>query len=158
MTFRSSDRKTGRATSIWSAEVAYLLDANVVSELRKPKPNVNVLTWYEGQRRAEAFISTLVVGEIRQGIERVRARDTVQADALERWLTGLVTAYRGRVLPITVDVADAWGRMNASPAPLPAIDGLMAATAKVHRLTLVTRNVTDVARAGVPVVNPFEPR
>src|SRR5689334_21898143 len=142
----------------WSAEVAYLLDTNVVSELRKPKPNANVLAWYEGQRRAEAYISTLVAGEIRQGIERVRSRDRSQADALDRWLAGLLTAYRGRVLPVTAEVADAWGCLNALPSPLPPIDGLMAATAKVHRLTLVTRNVTDVERAGVTVVNPFEPR
>ena len=135
--------------------MAYLLDTNVVSELRKPKPNAHVLAWYEGERRAEAYISTLVAGEIRQGIERVRARDAVQAEALERWLTGLSTAYHDRVLPITVEVAEAWGRMKAQ---LPAIDGLMAATAQVHRLTLVTRNVADVARAGVPTVNPFEPR
>ncbi len=138
--------------------MAYLLDTNVVSELRKRKPNPHVLAWYKGQRRAEAFISTLVAGEIRQGIERVRSRDTVQAETLDRWLAGLLTAYRDRVLPLTVEVADAWGRMNASSAPLPAIDGLMAATAQVHRLILVTRNVTDVARAGVPIVNPFEPR
>lgn len=139
---------------IWSAEVAYLLDTNVVSELRKPKPNGNVLAWYEGQRRAEAYISTLVAGEIRQGIERVRARDAVQAEALERWLTGLLTTYQSRVLPVTVEVAEAWGRLNASPTPPPAIDGLMAATAQVHRLTLVSRNVNNV----VPTVNPFEPQ
>jgi toxin FitB len=137
--------------------MAYLLDTNVVSELRKTAPNPYVLAWHQRERRAEAYISTLVIGEIRQSIERVRPRDPTQADALERWLVGLVPAYRDRILPVTVEVAEEWGRLNALPQPLPAVDGLMAATAKVHRLNLVTRNVVDVARAGVPVVNPFDP-
>jgi predicted nucleic acid-binding protein len=136
--------------------VAFLLDTNVVSELRKTAPNPHVLAWHEGNVRAEAYLSALVVGEIRQGIERVRARDPKQAEALERWLATLVSAYRDRILPVTVDVAEAWGRLNVPPVPPPIIDGLMAATAKVHRLTLVTRNVADVARTGVPVLNPFE--
>lgn len=136
--------------------MAYLLDTNVVSELRKAAPNSHVLAWQQRHRRAEAYISALVVGEIRQGIERVRPRDPAQADVLERWLTGLVSAYRDRILPVTVDIAEEWGRLNASPQPLPVIDGLMAATAKVHRLTLVTRNVPDVARTGVTLLNPFE--
>ena len=73
-----------------------------------------------------------------------------------RWLGGLLSAYRDRILPVTTDVAEEWGRLNALPKPLPVVDGLIAATAKVHRLTLVTRNVADVVRAGVTVVNPFE--
>ncbi|HZN18702.1 MAG TPA: type II toxin-antitoxin system VapC family toxin [Micromonosporaceae bacterium] len=136
--------------------MAYLLDTNVVSELRKITPNLHVLAWRQSQRHAEAYISTLVVGEIRQGIERVRPRDPVQADALERWLVGLVPAYRDRILPVTVAIAEEWGRLNALPRPLPVVDGLMAATAKVHGLTFVTRNVSDVARAGVKLLNPFE--
>ena len=137
--------------------MAYLLDTNVVSELRKTAPDPHVLAWHQRQRRAEAYISTLVVGEIRQGIERARPRDPAQADALERWLVGLLSAYRARILPVTVDVAQEWGRLNALPQPLPVVDGLMAATAKVHGLSFVTRNVAEVARAGVTVVNPFDP-
>jgi toxin FitB len=136
--------------------VAYLLDTNVVSELRKANPDSNVLAWHARHASADVFISVLVVGEIRRGIERIRPRDPQQAEALDRWLSGLVGTYRDRVLPVTADVADEWGRLAVSQPP-PAIDGLMAATARVHGLTLVTRNVADVARTGVRVVNPFEP-
>jgi len=137
--------------------MAFLLDTNVVSELRKRTPRRHVLAWYQRNVAAHAYVSVLVLGEIRQGIERVRHRDAAQAEALERWLEGLVAGYRERILPVTADVAREWGRLAALPQPPPAVDGLMVATARVHRLVLVTRNVGDVAGTGVPVVNPFEP-
>ncbi len=136
---------------------AFLLDTNVVSELRKKSPNRDVLAWYDGKAGADVFISALVVGEVRQGIERLRPRDPHQADALDQWLTGLVDAYQDRILPVTVDIAQEWGRLNVPPQPPPVMDGLMVATANVHRLTLVTRNVADVASTGVAHLNPFEP-
>jgi toxin FitB len=136
--------------------MAFLLDTNIVSELRKSAPDANVARWSRVNARAGAYISALVVGEIRQGIERVRPRDPKQADVLEGWLDGLVDIYRDRILPVSVVVAEEWGRMNAATKPPPIVDGLMAATAKVHRLTLATRNVADMARTGVPLVNPFD--
>ena len=135
--------------------MAFLLDTNVISEIRKKSPNPQVRAWYRQQGTAEAYVSTLALGEVRLGIERVRPRDPEQAESLERWLDGLLVAYRDRILPVTTEIAQAWGRLNASNLPLPIIDGLMVATALVHRLTFVTRNVKDVARTGVPVLNPF---
>jgi predicted nucleic acid-binding protein len=136
--------------------VAYLLDTNIVSELRKPAPNPELSAWHRRNRDADAYISVLVIAEIRRGIERVRPRDPSQASALERWLAALTSSYVHRTLPVSADVADEWGRLSARNPP-PPIDGLMAATAKVHGLTLVTRNVNDVARTGVALLNPFTP-
>ena len=96
----------------------------------------------------------LVVGEIRKGIDMIRPRDPRRAAVLDAWLSELLKAFVDRILPVGLDVALEWGRMAAAAPPL--IDGLLAATARAHRLTLVTRNVADVARTGVPVVNPFE--
>jgi predicted nucleic acid-binding protein len=138
--------------------VAYLLDTNVVSELRKTTPNPHVLAWHRREVTADVYVSALVIGEIRQGIERVRPRDPRRAEALEQWLSGLIMLYRDRILPVTVEIAQEWGRLNVPPQPPPVVDGLMAATARVHRLTLVTRNVADVARTGAPVLDPFEPQ
>jgi len=135
--------------------VAFLLDTNVVSELRKSAPHPRVAEWHATHSHAVVYLSTLVVGEIRRGIDRLRSRDPKQADVLERWLTGLNASYRERLLPVTAEIAEEWGRMSATTQPPPVIDGLMAATARVHGLTLVTRNIADVARTGVPLVNPF---
>jgi predicted nucleic acid-binding protein len=136
--------------------VAFLLDTNVVSELRKSVPHPRVAEWHATHSRAAVYLSTLVVGEIRRDIDRLRPRDPKQADVLERWLGGLTASYHERLLPVTAEIADEWGRMSATTQPPPVIDGLMAATASVHSLTLVTRNVADVARTGVPLVNPFD--
>ena len=137
--------------------MSYLLDTNVVSELRKGAPDPNVLQWYAGVQGRQLFLSVLTLGEIRMGVERARRKDPVKAAALEEWLTRLETAYGDRVVPVDHVVADAWARMSV-PDPLPVIDGLLAATAVVRNWTLVTRNTGDIGRSGVVIINPFEPR
>lgn len=133
----------------------YLLDTNVLSELRKgQRANAGVLAWISSVADSDLFLSVLVTGELRQGVERVRLRDPSQAARLERWLRSLVDDYADRLLPVDAAVADLWGRLNV-PDPMPTVDGLLAATALVHDLTLVTRNVKDVKRTGVRVLNPF---
>lgn len=100
-------------------------------------------------------ISVVTIGEIRRGIESVRRRDARSGESIERWLNNLIADYREHLLPVDLPVAEEWGRMNVSTT-LPVIDGLLAATAKIHGLILATRNVKDVSRTGIQVVNPFE--
>ena len=134
--------------------MSFLLDTNVVSEIRKKTPNAGVSAWFTSVPEKELFLSVLVVGEISHGIERLARRDAVQAKALEQWLKQLVDAYGDRIVPITTEVAEIWGLLNV-PDPAPVVDGLMAATALAHDWTLVTRNVTDVASTGVRLLDPF---
>jgi toxin FitB len=137
--------------------VSYLLDSNIVSELRKrERSNVGVREWFGGVDDGELFLSVLTLGELRRGIEAIHLRDRPRALVLNRWFHALVTEYEERILIVDRKVAEQWGRMNAA-ATLPAIDGLLAATAHVHDLTFVTRNTKDVARTGVPCLNPFNP-
>ena len=136
----------------------YLLDTNVVSELRKrERRDENVTAWYHSVSDDELFLSVLTLGEIRKGIELIRDRDPDQAVSLENWLRYVAQNYEGRTLAIDAAITDAWGRMyyirNVS-----VVDGLLAATAMAHNLTLVTRNVSDVEGLGVRALNPFRPR
>lgn len=135
--------------------VTYLLDTNVVSETRKRRVNANVSTWLAPLQTYQLFLSVLVLGEIRMGIGQLQRRDPIQADMLERWLVTLHGQYSGRILPVTAEVAEEWARMNV-PDPVPIIDGLMAATAKVHDLTFVTRDVSQFEQRGVRMLNPFD--
>jgi toxin FitB len=134
--------------------VSFLLDTNVVSEIRKQAPDAGVAEWFASVPANRLFLSVLVVGEIRQGIDRLARRDPVQAEVFERWLSQLVGGYGDRLVSITERIAQAWGRLNVSD-PVPVVDGLMAATALVHDWTLVTRNVDDVRSTGVRLLNPF---
>lgn len=135
--------------------MSYLLDTNVISELRKgERADPRVTAWFADLAEEEIFLSVLTIGEIRRGIESVRRRDPDSAAALDRWLALLSEAHGDRILPIDRAIAEEWGRMNV-PDPLPAVDGLLAATARLLGLTLVTRNVADVEGAGVELLDPF---
>jgi hypothetical protein len=134
----------------------YLLDTNIVSELRKgSRANQAVLRWFASVAEGDLFLSVLVVGEIRCGIERIRKRDRAQATALERWLGDLVRDHGDRILEVTREIASRWGEMSAQQ-PISVVDGLLAATAAAHSLVLVTRNIRDVAGTGVKTLNPFD--
>ncbi len=136
----------------------YLIDTNVISEVRKgARCDVHVSTWYASIADEDIFLSSLVLGEIRKGVELARLRDPTKAAALERWMRDIEAAFIGRVLGIDNAVADQWGRISAI-RPVPVIDGLLAATALTHGLTLVTRNDGDVAGLGANVLNPFKGR
>lgn len=135
--------------------MSYLIDTNIISEVRKgERCDKHVSAWYASVTDEELFLSTLVLGEIRKGVELARPRDPAKAVALERWLREVETAFDGRVLAIDTAVSDQWGRMSAV-RPIPVVDGLLAATALVNRLTLVTRNDRDVTGLGATVLNPF---
>jgi toxin FitB len=135
--------------------LSYLLDTNVISELRKgERADRNVTTWFADLADEDIFLSVLTIGEIRCGIENVRRRDPDSAAALDRWLALLSEAHGNRILPIDRAIAEEWGRMNV-PDPLPVVDGLLAATARILDLTLVTRNIADVQGTGVELLDPF---
>jgi predicted nucleic acid-binding protein len=137
--------------------VSYLIDTNVLSELRKgERCDPAVARWADALAPEEWHTSVLVLGQIRRGVERIRRRDRNQARALEGWLEQVRRAFAGRILEIDQRIADEWGRLGAGD-PLPVVDGLLAATAKVHGLTLVTRNLADAARTGVTALDPFKP-
>ncbi len=135
--------------------MAYLLDTNVLSELRKAdRCNANVLVWAKCIPASQLWISVLSLGEIRKGIESLRRKDTPQCVMLERWLDIVELEFENRILPVTEAIADEWGRLQARQ-PMAIVDSLIAATAEVHHLCVATRNAKDFKAAGVPVVNPF---
>jgi predicted nucleic acid-binding protein len=135
--------------------VTYLLDTNVLSETRKRQPAAAVTDWIAVTQPDLLHVSVLTLGEIEQGIARVRGRgDEHQAATLERWLRDVETGFEARVLPVSLPVAASWGGWLRGQ-PLPVIDALIAATARVHGMTVVTRNVKDFELAGVQVLNPF---
>lgn len=134
-----------------------LIDTNIISEVRKSdKCDPNVAAWYASISDDDIYLSVLVLGEIRKGIERARPSNPGKARALEKWLSAVRKSFAERIIPIDQAVADEWGRISAK-RPVPSVDALLAATAKVHRMTLATRNIQDVAGLGADVLNPFEP-
>jgi len=136
--------------------LSYLLDTNVISELRKgERGDVNVARWYESLAEDEVFLSVLTIGELRRGVELIRRRDSTSAERLDAWLANVSSEHSDRILPVDAAVAERWGRLNV-PDPVPVVDGLLAATALIHGFTLATRNVKDVEGTGVSCVNPFD--
>jgi predicted nucleic acid-binding protein len=135
--------------------VKYLLDTNVISELRKRgRAHPNVLRWVGGVDVVELGTSVVVLGELRRGIELKRLKDRDQAALMDHWFVKMRDGLKDRVTPIDEPIADAWARINV-PNPLPFVDGLLAATALTRGLVLVTRNTRDMAASGVQILDPF---
>lgn len=134
----------------------FLIDTNVICEIRKgARANPSVRAWFFHHAAQEHYLSVLTVGEIRKGVERIRAKDPAQAAVFEKSLLEIVAIFEGRILEIGLDEAEIWGRL-CSREMLPDVDGLMAASASRHGLVVVTRNIRDFVRSGVKVVNPWE--
>ena len=135
--------------------MSYLLDTNVLSELRRKNPDPGVVAWFTNRPASTLFLSVLTLGELRKGIEKIL--DPIRSAALADWLeTDLPSFFTGRILAIDTEVSDTWGRLTAHHArPLPAIDSLLGATAAKHGLSMVTRNARDFVGLGIEVINPW---
>jgi len=135
--------------------LSYLLDTNVLSELRRKTPDAGAVEWFSGRPASTLYLSVLTLGELRKGIEGVL--DAKRRMALTDWLeTDLPSFFAGRILPVDAPVADRWGRLVAAAGrPLPAIDSLLGATAAQHGLSMVTRNERDFVGLGLDVINPW---
>ena len=134
--------------------MSYLVDTNVLSELRRKQPQPEVVAWFTQRPRQTLYLSVLTLGEIRKGIERLGA---ARQQSLLDWLeVELPNYFLGRLLAVDAQTADRWGRLLGSAGrPLPAVDSLLAATALQHDLTLVTRNTADFSDTGVRLINPW---
>ena len=132
----------------------YLLDTNVVSELRRPRPHKAVLNWIEAVPADRLFLSAVTVGEIQAGIERTREQDTVKAAELESWLGRVIDGYG--ILPMDVAAFREWARLKHRQPESLFEDAMIAATARVHQLTVVTRNVRDFHKFEVELFDPFK--
>ena len=132
----------------------YLLDTNVVSELRRPKPHKAVLIWIAEVPADQLFLSAVTVGEIQAGIEITREQDAAKAEELEVWLDQVVAGYG--VLPMDAAAFREWARLKHRKSHTLFEDAMIAATAIVHRLTVATRNVRDFREFEVDLVDPFQ--
>ena len=131
----------------------YLLDTNVVSELRKPKPHGAVTRWIQEVSDTELHISAVTIGEIQAGIELTREQDHAKAAELEQWLELVSASFN--VIPMDAGIFRAWARLMHRTSDTLYEDAMIAATAKVHKLVVVTRNVADFKQFCVSVLNPF---
>ena len=136
--------------------MAFLLDTNIVSELRRGvRCDARVRRWAEEVDDSQFHISVLTLGEIRAGVEAARGKDPVKAASIERWLHETIRRFLGKTHDVTKSIVERWGRLLPGQK-LPAVDALIAATALEHGLTVVTRNVRDFERMGVPILDPWE--
>jgi predicted nucleic acid-binding protein len=135
--------------------VSYLLDTNVISETRKRRPEFKVIRWLETSSPDAHYLSVLTIGKIKKGIVQHRRREFAAAQRLELWLNGLRELFAERILAVGDSEATLWGELAGNSA-LPVVDGLLAATALVHDLTLVTRNTKDFARIDVALLDPWQ--
>lgn len=131
----------------------YLLDTNVVSELRRPRPHKAVLAWIAAVPADRLFLSAVTIGEIQAGIELTREQDPAKSDQLERWLDQVVASYG--VLPMDAVAFRQWAKLKHRRSETLIEDAMIAATAIVHRLTVATRNVRDFRALGVALIDPF---
>ena len=147
------------SNSVPAMPTEYLLDTNVVSELRKPRRNPHVVRWLSAALADRLYLSVITVGEVAKGIAKQRRAGSDEsdshADALQSWLDGLLVGYADRILIVDVPIASRWGRL-CDEHPQHPTDMLLAATALHHGLTVVTRNVSHFEPTRVPIVNPFE--
>jgi toxin FitB len=135
--------------------LSFLLDTNVISEIRRGR-DPNVRAWVSEVDDVELHLSVMTLGEIRKGIGMLRGHDPEQADVFTNWLAELRTRFADRIVAIDTRIAQEWGRLNAA-APRNTVDSLIAASARIHDLTVVTRNTFDFQGCGVPLLNPWEP-
>jgi predicted nucleic acid-binding protein len=133
----------------------YLLDTNVVSELRKPRPHGGVLAWLRSVDDKDLYLSAVTVGEIQAGIELTREQDATKAVEIEAWLEQVAKSYN--LLAMDAATFRVWARLMHRRSDTLIEDAMIAATASVHGLSVVTRNVADFKSFGVPVLNPFRP-
>jgi toxin FitB len=137
--------------------VSFLVDTNVFSELAKPKPGPQVAAWLR-ENEPNLYVSTITIGELRRGVERLP--DGVRKSKLRHWLISICECMKGRVLGFNTSTAHGWGQMKAqwdsAGVVVPTLDSQIAAIAKKHGLTVVTRNTSDYSRTGVKVMNPFD--
>ena len=132
----------------------YLLDTNVISELRKPKPHGAVVAWVQSIEDKDLFLSAVTIGEIQAGIEITREQDNAKAQHIEQWLDLVASSYN--VLPMTADIFRTWAKLMHRTSDTLYEDAMIAATAKQHNLIVVTRNIADFKGFEVKLLNPFD--
>ena len=132
----------------------YLLDTNVISELRRPKPHGAVVAWVQSIEDKDLFLSAVTIGEIQAGIEITREQDNAKAQHIEQWLDLVASSYN--VLPMTADIFRTWAKLMHRTSDTLYEDAMIAATAKQHNLIVVTRNIADFKGFGVKLFNPFD--